>query len=243
MASRSTQDNASITIRPVRPEDLDAIVDIVKLAFPYDEQFAYRYPFREEFPEEHHKYLTIHYTKYINNTSAGRNAIMVAETPDKADQGVAKVVAFAIWDNAGTKPPGSRDIPALAPPEQHYERKDCSTVRLRAHRAATMRARKEFFVDAYGERQISLRQLATLPRYWGRGAGTALLHWGMARSREQGVPITLFAGSMGRSLYEKHGFRELGQAVVQVDGEDERIVESAMAWDPKLDTDRDTDNA
>ncbi|KAK2606036.1 hypothetical protein QQS21_003554 [Conoideocrella luteorostrata] len=226
----------SIIIREMKVEDLHAIVDIAKLAFPYDKQFVYKYPYREEYPEEHHKNLTIRYTEYLNSTFAGRNTIMIAEAPDLTEPNVAKVVAFSIWSNVGTSPPG-QDTAAIAPSEQHYERKDCNTERLKAYRAATTKARKDIFARMYGERQSSLRQLATLPEYWHRGVGTQLLHWGMERSREQGVPITLFAGPMGKNLYEKHGFKELEKVHVQVDGESAAIFQTAMSWNPKLDTD------
>lgn len=219
-----------ISIRPVTADDLDAVVNIVIKAFPYDEQFAYRYPYREKYPEEHYKYTKMYYAEYLKTTFAGQNTIMVAEAPDLENPEKTKVIALSIWDNPGNREPNP-DIPAVAPPKNHPERKDCSPARLKAYSEATMKARKEIFVGRFGERQLSLRQMATLPDYWRRGAASKLLTWGMERARNEDVAVTMFAGRMGNQLYSKFGFKELGRVKVQVPGETEFIYEIAMAWD------------
>ncbi|KAH6975681.1 acyl-CoA N-acyltransferase [Ilyonectria destructans] len=226
----SRPNNMDISIRPVTADDLDAVVNIVIKAFPYDEQFAYRYPYREKYPEEHYKYTKMYYAEYLKTTFAGQNTIMVAEAPDLENPEKTKVIALSIWDNPGNREPNP-DIPAVAPPKNHPERKDCSPARLKAYSEATMKARKEIFVGRFGERQLSLRQMATLPDYWRRGAASKLLTWGMERARNEDVAVTMFAGRMGNQLYSKFGFKELGRVKVQVPGETEFIYEIAMAWD------------
>ncbi|KAI0380513.1 acyl-CoA N-acyltransferase [Hypomontagnella monticulosa] len=221
-----------ISIRPVEKDDIDAIVDIVIKAFPYDEQFAYRYPYREEYPKDHYDYTKLYYSEYLNTTFAGKNTIMVASAPDLDDPKKTKVIAMSIWDNPGDRRPNP-DIPAVAPPRNRPERKDCNPARLEAYSEATMKARKEIFVARYGERQLSLRQMATLPDYWRRGAATKLLLWGKDRARKEGVAVPMFAGNMGKGLYSKYGFKELGRVKVQAPNETEVIHVIAMAWDPR----------
>ena len=85
-----------ISIRPVEADDLDAIVDIVIKVFPYDEQFAYRYPYREQYPEDHYKYTRMYYAQYLNTTFDGQNTIMVATAPDLQDSEKTKVIALSI---------------------------------------------------------------------------------------------------------------------------------------------------
>ncbi|KAF5575367.1 gnat family protein [Fusarium subglutinans] len=221
-----------ILIRPVTADDLDAIVEIVIKAFPFDEQFAYRYPYRKQYPEEHYKYTRLYYAEYLNTTLAGQNTIMLATAPDLKNPKETKVISLSIWDNPGNRAPDP-DIPAVAPPKNHPERKDCNPARLKAYSEATMKARKDIFVSRFGERQLSLRQMATLPDYWKRGAASKLLSWGMERARNEGVAIPMFAGNMGKLLYAKFGFKELGRVKIQAPGESEVIYEIAMAWDPR----------
>ncbi|KAJ8131417.1 hypothetical protein O1611_g2213 [Lasiodiplodia mahajangana] len=221
-----------IPIRPVTANDLDAIVDIVIKAFPDDEQFAYRYQYREQYPEDHYKYTKMYYSEYLDTTFAGKNTIMVAEAPDLEDPTKTKVIALSIWDNPGDREPNP-DMPAVAPPKNHPERKDCNRARLKAHSEATMKARKEIFVAKFGEKQLSLRQIATLPEYRGRGAASELLKWGMERAKKERVALPMFAGKMGKRLYLNYGFKELGRVEIQAPGEEEVIYESAMAWDPR----------
>ncbi|KAJ2995557.1 hypothetical protein NUW58_g1239 [Xylaria curta] len=221
-----------VSIRPVAADDLEAIVNIVIKAFPYDEQFAYRYPYRQEYPEDHYTYTRLYYAEYLNTTFAGQNTIMVAETTDLENPEKTKVIALSIWDNPGDREPNP-DILVVAPPKNHPERKDCNPARLKAFSEATMKARKDIFVTKFGERQLSLRQMATLPDYWRRGAASALLKWGMERARKEGVAVSMFAGNMGKPLYLKYGFKELGKVKIQAPNETEVTYEIAMAWDPK----------
>ena len=46
--------------------------------------------------------------------------------------------------------------------------------------------------------------------------------------------MTLLASPMGRLVYPRLGFKELGQATAQVPGEEERTFLYAMAFEPKL---------
>jgi hypothetical protein len=41
------------------------------------------------------------------------------------------------------------------------------------------------------------------------------------------------AGNMGKLLYAKHGFKQLGSFKIQAPNETEVIYEFAMAWDPQ----------
>ena len=60
-----------------------------------------------------------------------------------------------------------------------------------------------------------------------------LLKWGIEQATTQNVAITTFASPMGKRLYEKFGFFELGQVNVRVEGEEECLSISCMAWEPR----------
>ena len=102
---------------------------------------------------------------------------------------------------------------------------------MKAYLKATMAFRQELFVERYGNRQMSLRQMATHPDYWRRGAGHLVVDWGVKKATEAGVAIVMFASPMGKKLYETFGFRELGIVYVHVAEEMESLNVSGMAWD------------
>lgn len=50
----------------------------------------------------------------------------------------------------------------------------------------------------------------------------------MAKPREMGLAVTLFASDMGKMLYDKLGFKQVGVSGLQVDGEEEELSIPAM---------------
>ena len=102
---------------------------------------------------------------------------------------------------------------------------------MKAYLDATMAFRQEVFVGRYGDRQMSLRQMATHPDYWRRGAGHLVVGWGVNKAIKAGVAVVMFASPMGKKLYETFGFRELGIVYVQSLGDKESLNVSGMAWD------------
>ncbi len=80
------------------------------------------------------------------------------------------------------------------------------------------------YFSHYGEKQVHLWLLTTHPDFRRRGAGSMLCRWGMAVAEQQGRPVTVLASPLGRQLYERLGFDFLGDVIVQVDGEQDRLV-------------------
>ena len=60
-----------------------------------------------------------------------------------------------------------------------------------------------------------------------------LLQWVLAKAREEGWVVSLFASLMGEKLYTKLGFTRVGTAHVQVEGEDEALDVPAIVKDWK----------
>ena len=102
---------------------------------------------------------------------------------------------------------------------------------MRAYLAATMAFRQDVFIAEYGPRQISLRMMATHPEYWRKGAGRLAMQWGVDEADRQKVAVVMFASPLGKHLYERYGFRELGVVTVRVEGDDETLHVSGMARD------------
>ena len=55
-----------------------------------------------------------------------------------------------------------------------------------------------------------LKFLHTDPKHQRRGAGSALIRWGLDKSRELKLPAYLEASVTGYGLYAKHGFQDVG---------------------------------
>jgi GNAT superfamily N-acetyltransferase len=88
------------------------------------------------------------------------------------------------------------------------------------------RALEQGFIEhfeKYGENQIHLWLLATLPEFRRHGAGTMLCNWGKEKASERNCAITVFGSPMGTALYKKLGYRLLDSVSIHVDGEDEKL--------------------
>ncbi len=99
---------------------------------------------------------------------------------------------------------------------------------MQAFRERLGEAKEVLLNQKYGGKQLFLLSLATHPEYHRRGAGTMLCRWGLDKAREEGLAVALFATGMGKVLYEKLGFKQVGVAHVQVDGEEDEINIPAM---------------
>lgn len=58
---------------------------------------------------------------------------------------------------------------------------------------------------------LILMHMVTRPSQRGKGAARLLVQWGIDQAIETGVPAYLEAGVMGRPIYEKMGFRQVGE--------------------------------
>ena len=103
---------------------------------------------------------------------------------------------------------------SLSPPlpvdAVHPARDDANLSHTHAWNASLATGKRRIFDPDYGNDHLSLYNLARHPKYQRRGVGTMLCEWGMARTKEQGKAVTLFASSMGEQMYRRLGFREIG---------------------------------
>lgn len=73
-----------------------------------------------------------------------------------------------------------------------------------------------------------LKYLGVDPAFQRRGVGAILVSAGVDRAREEGVPAMLEASPNGKNLYEKLGFRVVGEMVLENTG----VGGPVMRWDP-----------
>ena len=55
------------------------------------------------------------------------------------------------------------------------------------------------------------------PDHQRQGAGTLLMHWGIERARDMGLPAYLEATFEGYPLYKKLGFRDIDSMIIKAD--------------------------
>lgn len=113
------------------------------------------------------------------------------------------------------------------------DREDGNAIHIAEYAKATQKAGQDLIKARYGARQRQLRRLSTDPARWRQGAASMMLKWGIEEARRHNVALTVFASPMGRRLYEKFGFFELGQFIVRVEGEEESLTIFCMAWEPE----------
>jgi ribosomal protein S18 acetylase RimI-like enzyme len=117
-------------------------------------------------------------------------------------------------------------------PTDRHERPDCNPARVKEFRSKHTEAKRQWFDEKFGENQLNLTVLCTHPEFRRRGAGTRLVEWGKFKALEAGMAVTLFSSPMGRKLYSKLGFTEVGDVKIQVPGEEEVLYIQGMTWEP-----------
>lgn len=80
-----------------------------------------------------------------------------------------------------------------------------------------------------------LMHMVTRPSQRGRGAAGMLINWGVERAKEEGCPAYLEAAVLAKPLYEKFGFREVGEQRLDLrkHGVDMDFVIAQMAFVPE----------
>jgi predicted N-acetyltransferase YhbS len=92
-----------------------------------------------------------------------------------------------------------------------------------AYRSDIAIAKKRLFDTPYHGNHYYLGLLATHPDYQCRGFGKELVHRGLDKAKQQEWNVTLFSSPMGRRVYSKLGFRDVGGFRTQIDGEEEYL--------------------
>ncbi|PMD45735.1 hypothetical protein L207DRAFT_420211 [Hyaloscypha variabilis F] len=211
-------------LRRAIKSDVEAISRIALASMALDPQWPYRFPLASVYPEDHKKFTRIRYTEYLSNQDIGAFDIMLAELPSNEDPSTTIPIAFAIWQLPGShiKRTGNKQKPSTKPPSDHLNRRDASPVRMQQFRKTISKAKEEWFDNRFGESQMCLTTLATHPEYMRRGAGSALCEWGIRKAVAENLKaVTLFSSPMGKRLYTKLGFRQVGLVHTQVEGEEE----------------------
>lgn len=87
--------------------------------------------------------------------------------------------------------------------------------------------------------------MVTHPSHRGKGAAGILIRWGIEQAEKDRVPAYLEAGVMGRPIYERYGFVQMGD-LLELDLKDfdvnMKFIMCKMAYFPQKLTKEGTDN-
>ena len=88
----------TMSIRTAQLSDLDAITWVSVAATPADPVCSYRYPYREQYPEDFERFSRIRLDELLAEAATGTTAFMVYEAPSMEDTSIRKVISYAIWE-------------------------------------------------------------------------------------------------------------------------------------------------
>ena len=110
--------NEVLALRKATTDDLDDLANIACAAFPKDPQWNYRFPHREEFPEDHWNCTRLMYKNLMEKEG---NVINIVTVPSKEDgKKIGRSIALAVWELPGsmtgvTWPSGSYNHSHISP--------------------------------------------------------------------------------------------------------------------------------
>jgi len=88
-----------MSIRRATKSDVDAITWIYLSALSTDTVQHYRFPYKNQYPEDHEKFSRLRQSESLADAD---RTIMVYETSSLEDPNVKKAVAYSIWKLPGT---------------------------------------------------------------------------------------------------------------------------------------------
>lgn len=201
-----------LAMRPATKADLDAITEVLKAGFPDDPGCDYKFPKRDQYPDDFWKWTRREYESYLDQPEKFATFVVTATENGLLDE----PIAIGVWDIAvETKAKGGDG--------GIHERRDVNREHIAAYKKAMASSFEEYFAR-YGQEQLHLWMLITHPNFRRRGAGTQLCNWGVEEAaRRGGVILTVMASPMGKSLYEYLGYSLVGTVTAQVEGEEEKV--------------------
>ena len=86
---------SDITVRHATLEDADALSEVEILARPGDPSWTFRYPYRDQYPEDHHAFNRAKYDVFFRPNSPFE--VVLAEAPSHKDPSKRVPVGLSLW--------------------------------------------------------------------------------------------------------------------------------------------------
>ncbi|KAI9701717.1 MAG: hypothetical protein M1820_006345 [Bogoriella megaspora] len=218
----ATISSADIVVRPATIEDADALSKLEILARPADPSWTFRFPYRDQYPEDHQIFNRAKYNLFCN--SGGSFEVTLAEIPSPNDLGTRTPIGVSIWDMRKapwytTEEGSTTDVQTTRGSGKRRDEHPARHAKIvEVHSAA----HDVFFSSTFGvDKHLYLMILAVHPDYQRLGIATTLCRWGIDRAAQYPgcqVGVTTSQMDSERRLYDgRLGFRSLGAAVCWAD--------------------------
>lgn len=89
--------STAICVRTATEADLEVLVDIAVSAMPMDPQWPYRFPLREEYPEEHRAHTRVMFKGFFDPPDASWEVVL-AEKLGLEDATRKEPIAMSVWN-------------------------------------------------------------------------------------------------------------------------------------------------
>ena len=93
-----TIDDEPLSIRLAKAEDLDDLTDVAQISFPDDPEFDYRFPYRQDFPDDHRKWIRCEYEGYLAQPDKFAVLVVTVAVQSEEMYTTDKIIALAVWD-------------------------------------------------------------------------------------------------------------------------------------------------
>ena len=83
-----------MTLRRGTPSDIDAVTGVIIETMPQDPQWNYRFPWRDQYPEDHYKYTRMLIKCFLEPAYPDWEVMVIEHN----EQGGKQIVSFAVWN-------------------------------------------------------------------------------------------------------------------------------------------------
>ncbi|KAK5119168.1 hypothetical protein LTR85_007782 [Meristemomyces frigidus] len=200
-----------LELQPMQESDLDAFSEIMDAAFMSD-IMGLMYPngFNQA-DRDHYKASTIKKWRKSPDTI---NKMKVIDTDLPDDDPYNKVIGVSDW-NIYPHERSEEELDAEKNEEDNDGHPPGLNVAFMAHFVEVMEKSKRKILG--GRPYVYLHILATHPQHHRRGVGAMHLKWGFEKADELGLPVYLESSPMGRPLYARMGFEEVGWSPINAE--------------------------
>jgi hypothetical protein len=100
-------------VRLATPADVGDVTKAVVQAMPFDPQWTYRYPYREQFPNDHYKYTEMLYDQFANIENDDWRLVVVELLPGRnhTPRWAEKIIGRPKWNFRDQDPNESESAP------------------------------------------------------------------------------------------------------------------------------------